>query len=197
MRLSDYYQKWYLASRNNLYIVRALNKYTMTNFSLYILEYTTSDNLIVCEQKRIDTVKPEYNLNPLASSSKGYRHNTESLEKMRTAALGRKHTEEVKKSMSDSRKKENNSFYGKKHTKDVIDKLKEIASNRGYLPVPGFEVEITDLETKTTTVYNTIRKAALAINSDIKTILRREKSQIEKGINTPYRERYIITINRG
>lgn len=35
-RLSDYYQSWYLTSRDNLYIVRALNKHSMANFSLYI-----------------------------------------------------------------------------------------------------------------------------------------------------------------
>ena len=98
--------------------------------------------------------------------------------------------------MSDNRIKENNPFYGKKHSANVIKKLKDIASNRGYLPVPGFEVEITNLETKVTTVYSTIRKAASAIDSDIKTILRRENLQNEKGINTPYRNKYIFTINR-
>lgn len=60
---------------------------------------------------------------------------------------------------------------------NVISKLKEIASSRTYLPVPGLEVEVTDIETKTTIVYESIRKAALALNSDIKTILRREKMQ--------------------
>ena len=35
-----------------------------------------------------------------------------------------------------------------------------------------------------------------SINSDIKTILRREKTQKEKGINTPYRNRYLILIKR-
>ena len=37
LRISDYYQKWYLQSRTNLYIVRALNKYGMDNFTLIIL----------------------------------------------------------------------------------------------------------------------------------------------------------------
>lgn len=71
-----------------------------------------------------------------------------------------------------------------------------MASNRGYLPVAGIEVEITDLVSKITTVYSTIRKAALAIHSEIKTILRREKSQNEKGINTLYRKKYIIIVRR-
>jgi hypothetical protein len=50
LRISDYYQSWYL-SRCNLYIVRAIIKYGMNNFSLIILEYTNSEELISCEQK--------------------------------------------------------------------------------------------------------------------------------------------------
>jgi hypothetical protein len=45
-------------------------------------------------------------------------------------------------------------------------------------------------------VYSSIRKAAESINSDIKTILRREKIQTEKGINTPYRNKFLICIKR-
>lgn len=37
LRISDYYQSWYLESRTNLYIVRSLNKYSMNNFNLHIL----------------------------------------------------------------------------------------------------------------------------------------------------------------
>lgn len=114
LRLSDYYQDWYLNTRISLYLIRAFNKYSMSNFSLYILEYTNSENLIVCEQKWIDLLKPDYNINPLAGNSKGYKHTEESLEKMRSLALGRKHSEKVKLAMSDSHKKENNPFYGKK-----------------------------------------------------------------------------------
>ena len=39
LRISDYFQDWYLIHRTNLYIVRALSKYGMINFSLIILEY--------------------------------------------------------------------------------------------------------------------------------------------------------------
>ena len=164
----------------------------MFNFSLYILEYTDYDNLIVCEQKWIDILKPVYNLSPTAGSSKGYKHSAESVDKIRIATLGRTHTKEVKTCMSDNRIKEKNPFYGKKHSASTIEKLKNIASSRGYLPVSGFEVEITNLETKVTTVYSTIRKAASAIDTDIKTILRREKSQNEKAIHTPYRKKNIL-----
>ena len=123
-RLSDYYQSWYLISRSNLYIVRAFNKYTMANFSLYILEYTNSDNIILCEQKWINIINPEYNTNPVAGNSKGYKHTYETLEKMRSLSLGRTHTEEVKHLMSENRKGENNPFFGKKHNPETIKKLK-------------------------------------------------------------------------
>lgn len=48
LRLSDYFQPWYLQTRNNVYIVRSLNKYTMSNFILHITEYSDSDNVIKC-----------------------------------------------------------------------------------------------------------------------------------------------------
>lgn len=70
LRLSDYYQHWYLESRNNLYIVRSLNKYSMKSFNLHILEYSNSEDVIKCEQKWIDYIKPEYNTNPTAGSTK-------------------------------------------------------------------------------------------------------------------------------
>lgn len=194
LRLSDYYQDWYYIARANVYIVRALSKHGMANFSLVILEYTTSDNLIKCEQKWIDCLNPEYNR--LAGNSSGYKHTPESIEKLRSLALGRKHNELVKKHMSESRKGVNNNFYGKKHTIESIELIKTAALKRTKLNKPGIEVEITDLDTKVTTTYESIRKAANAINSDIKSLSRREKSQLEKGINTPYRGRYIIVFKR-
>ena len=196
IRISDYYQKWYLEKRSHLYIVRALNKYGLHNFSLYILEYTNPDNLISTEQNLIDLLKPEYNLNPIAGNSKGYKHTLDTIEKMRNKAFGRKHTEETKKIMSISRKGEKNSFYGKTHTLESRLLMKKNALNRINPSNPGMEVEITDLFSRKTEVFSSIRKAANSINSDIKTILRREKLQIFKGINTPYREKYLITINR-
>lgn len=196
LRLSDYYQSWYLESKNNLYIVRSLNKYSMENFNLYVLEYSNSEDVIKCEQKWIDLIKPEYNTNPTAGSTKGYKHTQESIEKMKMSAIGRKHSDKVKELMSITRKGENNSFYNKKHSSQTIETLKEIAKNRKHVPVKGLEVEITDLQTKITTIHSSIREAAKFLQSDIKIILRREASQVEKGTNTPYRNRYIININR-
>ena len=44
--------------------------------------------------------------------------------------------------------------------------------------------------------WNWDRKAANSMNSNIKTILRREKLEKEKGLKTPYKNKYIITIKR-
>jgi group I intron endonuclease len=140
LRISDYYQNWYLLSHSNLYIVRAalslsllereraaspllrrgdaFNKYGMNNFTLVILEYANPESLISCEQKWIDLLNPEYNVNPTAGNSKGYKHTVESMEKMRTAALGREHSEQVKQAMSESRMGDKNPFYGKTHSEE-------------------------------------------------------------------------------
>nr|YP_009763308.1 GIY-YIG endonuclease [Metarhizium rileyi]QIS49087.1 GIY-YIG endonuclease [Metarhizium rileyi] len=172
LRLSDYYQRWYLESKNNLYIVRSLNKYSMKSFNLHILEYSNSENVIKQEQKWIDLISPEYNTNLIAGSSKGYKHTEESIEKMKISATGRKHSDEVKESMSMNRRGTNNSFYNKKHSPETIEILKEIAQNRTHVPVKGLEVEITDLETKITSTHSSIREAARFLQSDIKIILR-------------------------
>jgi len=116
---------------------------------------------------------------------------------MRISATGRKHANEVKDLMSKNRRGRNNPFYNKKHSIETLDKLRNIASNRNYTPVKGLEVEITDLETKMTTIHSSIREAAKFLKSDIKTLLRREASQLSKGINKPYRTKYIINIKRG
>lgn len=82
----------------------------MANFSLYNLEYTNTYNLISCVQKWIDLVKPQCNSNPIAGSSKGYKHNKDAIEKMRSAGLGKTHTEQVKISMSENPRKKKNPF---------------------------------------------------------------------------------------
>ena len=74
LRLSDYYQKWYLKSRTNLYIVRSISKYKMKNFTLVILKYTDSKNIIFYEWEFINLLKPEYNINLIKNNTKRYKH---------------------------------------------------------------------------------------------------------------------------
>jgi hypothetical protein len=74
--------------------------------------------------------------------------------------------------------------------------LQKQKQNRINLPISSTRsLEVANTELETTTIFS-FRKAAKAIKSDIKPILRREKQQIEKGENTPYKNRYIIYIKR-
>ena len=66
-------------------------------------------------------------------------------------ALGRKHSEEVRKAMSENRKGENGSFFGIFQSEETKAKLREKALNRTNLPQPGNEVEVLDLKTNQTT----------------------------------------------
>ena len=106
---------------------------------------------------------------------------------MKNLAKGRKHSEEIKEAMSLNRKGENNSFYNKKHSEESLNLIKAKALKRKNISKPGLKVEIKDIETNITTTYNSIRQAANSINSDIKTLIRRERSELKKGINTPYK----------
>jgi hypothetical protein len=64
-----------------------------------------------------------------------------------------------------------NSFFGKTHSEEALALIKAAALSREKPSVPGLVVEILDLQTKLITTYDSVRKAADAINSDIKTIL--------------------------
>lgn len=139
-------------------------------------------------------MKPEYNIKPIAGNIKGYKHSIESKEKIRIASLGRKHTKAVKQIMSNSCKRVNNPFLGKIHSNKSLALIKAGTLNRKSVPISS--IEVIDLYINITTVYKSIHKAAIAINSDIKTILRCKKDQKEKGFNTPYKKQYMINVKR-
>lgn len=74
-------------AKSNRPIDRALLKYGFSKFSLYILEYCTSENTIEREQYYLDKLKPEYNIVEKAGSTIGYKHTEDSLAKMRNFVL--------------------------------------------------------------------------------------------------------------
>lgn len=179
-RFREYYRFDLLTNkRPNSIIHRALIKYGYSFFSLGILEYCDKQKTFDREQYYLDLLQPEYNIYKVAGAYAGY-----------------KHPEEIRRKMSESRRGANNSFFGKTHSAETLALMRKAALNRPEPSVPGIEVDILDIQTNITTTFNSIRSAAASIGSDIKTILRREKSQLAKGINTPYRKRYIINIKR-
>lgn len=72
--------------RNNVHhntkLQHSFNKYGEKSFEFIILEKCSKDILIEKEQYYIDTIKPYYNLNPVAGNRLGTRHSKETREKM-------------------------------------------------------------------------------------------------------------------
>ena len=97
VRMYTYYSLRSLA-KSNRPIDRALLKYGFSKFSLYILEYCTSENVIEREQYYLDLIKPEYNIVEKAGSTIGYKHTEDSLAKMRNFVL----SDEVRKRKASS-----------------------------------------------------------------------------------------------
>ena len=147
----QYYNIKYItrATKSSL-ICRALLKYGYSSFRLEILEYCDPSSIIEREQYYIDLLKPEYNILQVAGSLFGYRHTSESLEKMRGIALNRSdetksklreaalgktynHTEETKIKLRDA-------ILGKKHSEETKEKLRIIQSNRTKQPISGSKI---------------------------------------------------------
>lgn len=68
---------------SNSKLQRAWNKYGEANFDFQIVQECTVEELIKEEQKYLDTLKPEYNIQPIARSSLGTKHSEEFKNKLR------------------------------------------------------------------------------------------------------------------
>ena len=135
IRLSSYFSHSYLV-KDNFKIQRALLKYGYGKFSLYVLEYTSSNDLNSREQHFIDTLDPYYNILKYAYTSLGFKHSEESrklLSMINTGKkhsketlakmVGRTHTEETRKNMSISKSGINNPFFEKSHSLETLQKI--------------------------------------------------------------------------
>lgn len=75
----------------NKHLLRAWNKYGEENFSFEVLEVIESkEKVLEREQHWIDTLKPEYNNRPQASSNKGFKHTKASKDKLSSSLRGRR-----------------------------------------------------------------------------------------------------------
>lgn len=180
--MSAYFSLNSLLIANSMAICRALLKYGFSNFSFEILEYCEPCAALSREQYYLDRLNPQYNILPTAGSSFGHKHSEETKAQMSLSAKERLKREGLV-----------GPFAGKRHTESSLALLSNAAKNRLTLPVPGIQVEVTNIETNITITYDSVRKAADALDSDIKTLLRREKNKVIK----PYRGRYKINIIRG
>jgi group I intron endonuclease len=152
---------------------------------------TKKENIIEREQYYLDLYNPEYNILKVAGNSQGLIHRSDSIQKIREARLGFVHTKETRKAMSENRRGPSNSFYGKKHRDEVIQLLREIALNRGYLPKKGHVCTIFDTQSETTVSYPSIRSAAKGIGVPPSSILR----YMKKSTTRKFKNRYTVTVS--
>ncbi len=172
-RFINYYNYNHLSDpKCNMLIYKALLKYGYSNFKLEILEYCDRANVLDREDYYLKLVKPEYNILEKAGSSFGYKHTEETKDKMKARAIGRIFSAETRAKLRASAISRTDETKAKHRTHLAIINLSK-----------GEKVEVTNIKTKTTTVFESIRKAAIELNTN-HTALRRciKNHKLFKGI---------------
>lgn len=117
-RMRNYLNTAFLKNKQNINmpIVKALLKYSPSNFKLLILEYVDLKTLTLRETYYITYVLPYYNVLKQGYSSLGYRHTKETKALLSQLAKNRVHTDETKALIARALTGENNPFYNKSHS---------------------------------------------------------------------------------
>lgn len=139
-RLQTYYDN-YTLNLINMPIYKAILKYGHSNFILDIIEYCDSAETIQKEQYYLDRFDFDYNILEKANSSLGYKHNSQTIKKMkgRQNFLGYKHTEETKDKLRELQT-------NKKYSVEDLEKMREIWAKRKF---NSLNTNLQDLNTKT------------------------------------------------
>lgn len=89
--------------KGNSIIYKALLKYGYSSpGAMDILEYCSYDELIKREQYYIDKLKPSYNILKIAGSSEGLKHSEVTKQILSKKNIGRRHSEETLRKISDN-----------------------------------------------------------------------------------------------
>ena len=177
-RLSFYFST--KALKNELknsqsYIYNALLKDGYENFSLEILEYCSIEELLKREKHFINYFNPKYNI-----------VNDPTLPPM----SGRNHSDETKQILSDINKGENNPMFGQNHTKETKTIMSEIKKGKPRPEGsgrPSQQIEVTDNKNNTTTSYDSMIAAAIALNLPS---YRAISDYIRQNTKKPYKGQY-------
>jgi group I intron endonuclease len=164
-------------------ICKAILKYGYANFKLEILEYCSPEECIKREQYYINTFNPEYNVLKVAGSTLGYKHSEETKAKFKTRKLAADQLEKLRAHLTELNRTERQ----KLAARERMLKINE---------AKGLKVEVIDLRTNETLIYNSLRKTAEALNTDLKALRYNENKQKERGTIVPFKKYFIITINR-
>lgn len=137
-RILEYYNINRLLNEKSMPINVALLKYGYQNFTFTILDICDTDNLMAREKHFFEVYSPEYNiLKTPGSPSRG---------------SGWKHTEATLENMRIAASKTFKS-------PEFLEKLSKGQPS-------GIKIEVTDMETNTSTTYHAIKAAARALNID-------------------------------
>jgi group I intron endonuclease len=136
-RVSNYYSIGYLARFKTSHIHNALLHHGYSAFSLTIFEFVDISNLpkekarkliLEREQFHIDSLGPEYNINPIAGSRLGSKASAEtkaliSGDNHPRGMLGKTHSEETRVKISKALSGDNHPRYGKLHLAGTVAKI--------------------------------------------------------------------------
>lgn len=123
----------------NNHLQNACDKFGIENLSFSVIEYCESDKetLLLREQYYMDTLKPEYNLNPLAQSCFGVKHTEESRRNMAKAARNRPTISEETRAKMSEKAKGNKSLSGYIPSEETRKKLSAaLIGNKRRLGIP-------------------------------------------------------------
>ena len=164
-----------------------------SNFSLTILEYCEPDKCLIREKHFWDLLNPEYNIakDPTAPMS-GRIHSDETRKKISDAhkglqagennhMFGKNHSDETRKKISDAMSGENNHMFGKNHSDETRKKMSESKSTSQRL-------EVFDIKNNQITTYDSINKAAIALNINVQAI----SNYFIRNQQKPYKGQYIF-----
>jgi group I intron endonuclease len=185
-RLKQYFSIKYLTRKKSISsISRAIFKYGYSNFTLEILEYCERDKIVILkkEQYYIDTLKPKYNILKLAGSPLGYKHTKEALAKMRNRKLSKEHLAKVlTRILSSSHKaKIRKANLGRKNTEEMKANMRNLIRTDevkaklrlnllNYNLSKGHKIEVMNVKENTSILYESIRKAAISLDTNHNTI---------------------------
>ena len=132
--------------KNKMLISLAILKHGIENFSLDIIEYCSSKDVIQREQYYLDTYKPIYNILKIAGSSLGYVHNETTLAKMSLRVVSEATLNKMKQ---------------RKQSEQTKDKIRKAI---------GISVKVLNIDKEEITIYASKKEAGLHLNTNDTTI---------------------------
>jgi len=114
-----------LGQHPNPHLQAAFDKYGEVAFAFEVLECATAENLIECEQYYLNTLKPEYNIAPMAGSLLGFHPTDETRRRLSAAGIGRRHSDEARRRISETHSGKHHYCYGKHLSEETRHKISE------------------------------------------------------------------------